>query len=95
MPKQEPSDNMVRISQGMYVVRTQAGFRKALKAYRRYHEVESPISDVQGYPKEYPSLVMFGFAYGSEGPRVSARCIAVSKLHEIVQTEEARKKTAS
>lgn len=89
--QQVESDNMVRISQGMYVVRTQAGFRKALKAYRRYHEVESPISEIKGYPKEYPSLVMFGFTYGSVGPQVSARCIPVSKLDEIVQTEKGRK----
>lgn len=90
-PNQTESDNMVRISQGMYVVRTQAGFRKALKAYRRYHEVESPISDVQGYPKEYPSLVMFGFVHHPIGPQVSARCIPISKLDQIVQNEKGRK----
>lgn len=49
-----PLENMVRIKANVYVVWTQAGFKKAMK------EVSSDDQlPVEGYPKSYPSVVTF------------------------------------
>lgn len=78
----ETSDNMVRIRNNTFLVRTQAGFRKAFK---RFADDAIP-SEVIGYPKTYPSLVFFNFSRG----RVNATCISISKLDEIVTAENIR-----
>jgi hypothetical protein len=56
------SPNFHRVAPGVYIVRTQAGFRKALKKFlgESYAEMKS---DLVGYPKEYPSMVFFSNGY--------------------------------
>lgn len=58
--------NMVRISDGIYLVRTQAGFKRALKAefsgdYRGWKLIAA--RHTEGYPKSYPSVVSLSIGY--------------------------------
>ena len=47
--------NFTHIKGRCYVVRTQAGFRQALKHYNGGDKFD----EVQGYPKAYPSFVVW------------------------------------
>ena len=70
--------NMHRVASGVYIVRTQAGFKRALKIYlgESYSEMKG---DLEGFPKEYPSIVFFSTLYrGCHYP--SARCIPLKEL---------------
>lgn len=70
--------NVTRIAHGMYIVRTQAGFRKAIKdaCFSDIH-----VSETDNYPKVYPSLVSITNGYkGSWYPQV--RCIALDDLKD-------------
>lgn len=66
----EPPANMEALGQGFYIVRTQAGFRKALK-----HELDlkgGQVSSTDNFPKFYPALVHITFGYrGYHFPEVS------------------------
>lgn len=77
------SNNMVKVGQGFYIVKTPAGFRKAAK-----HGWDGPphadtwkdeFEMMQGYPKEYPSLVRFTDGYFGYH-FIRALCIPVSKI---------------
>ncbi len=68
--------NMVRVANGMYIVRTQAGFRKALK-----EECDDPrtLKEVPNFPKSYPSLVSISVGYcGLDYMHVC--CVPIDKL---------------
>lgn len=72
------SDNMVILSNCKYVVRSQAGFRKAIKHLLKTHEDDTAV---EGYPTQYPSVVHFtneykGYHYWY------AHCIPLSKAIE-------------
>ena len=49
-----PLENMVRVKANVYVVWTQAGFKKASKEVTADDQLP-----VEGYPKSYPSVVTF------------------------------------
>lgn len=55
--------NMKYLGGNKYVVRTQAGFKQAIKHYDPVKELY--VSDQYGftYPKKYPSIVEFGSWY--------------------------------
>lgn len=53
--------NMRKISSGYYLVRTQAGFKKAIKSYNP--DLHQSTSWGFDYPKSYPSVVSFGERY--------------------------------
>lgn len=53
--------NAVRIARGMYIVRTQAGFRKALKCECDDSHVRKKVFT---YPRSYPALVSITIGYG-------------------------------
>ena len=77
--------NLVRLRNNVYIVRTQAGFRKALKYFSgcmpRYR---------RGYPKSYPSLVFFSLEYTGYYTRV-ATCIPLRDLQAALLIENTRK----
>ena len=57
-------ENMRRLSGGRFLVRTQAGFRKAVKLHFEEEGVpENRVQDVSGYPKCYPSVVELYYDY--------------------------------
>ncbi len=69
--------NMKKLSCGSYLVRTQAGFKRALKDYLK----DSCHEYYGGHPESYPSVVDFyegytGYHY------VRASCVHVNKRKE-------------
>ncbi|CAM3794422.1 hypothetical protein [Castellaniella denitrificans] len=56
-------DNMMKIAAGIYLVRTQAGFRQAIKAEFSDHCEDWVMRDVEGWPTSYPSVVSLSLGY--------------------------------
>ena len=69
--------NIRRIAHNLYWVRTQVGFRKALKEYARSYETD--WRDVSGYPKSYPALVHFDLSY-ERGCVIRAQCTPMTLI---------------
>lgn len=66
------------------VVRTQAGFKKALKRYKK----DKSTSEHFGYPTSYPSLVVFSVGY--QGYHYTeARCFPINDILSAVKKSEA------
>ena len=66
MTDESPLPNMKKIAPGIYLVRSEAGFRKALKEefadyYKDWPWTSSHTLD--GYPKSYPSVVALHVGY--------------------------------
>lgn len=82
-PKLSPDrENLIRLGAGMYIVRTQAGFRRALKNF----DPERAPRDVRGWPTSYPAFVALSDGY--EGYHFTrARCIPVSVLQEAIAAQ--------
>lgn len=57
--------NMTKIASGMYLVRTQAGFRKAIKHQfsNTFEDWKEMMKDMKKFPKEYPAVVVLGVGY--------------------------------
>lgn len=67
--------NKIRVQNGMYIVRTQAGFNAAIKEmYDDFKEMR-----VYGYPKSYPSLVTISMGYDG-GEFIQCKSIHLDKL---------------
>ena len=85
---QHPLGNLEWVSSSEAIVRTQAGFRKALAKMNANKEYE-----VQGYPAEYPSYVSFAAAYNGGGFTLFARCVPLRrKEHQLRKRLEAVQK---
>lgn len=69
--------NMERVTEDLYIVRTQAGFRKALKEFNgeRYEKHF-------GYPRSYPALAHFTTDYAGYH-YIQVHCWPVSKIAEV------------
>ena len=62
----ETDDNMIRIAYGIYLVKTQAGFRKALKTqfsgdYGDWRWMAA--NKLYGHPTKYPAVVSLSVGY--------------------------------
>lgn len=51
---------MTHVSGAFYLVRTQAGLKKAIK---HYFDEDDAKMDVYGYPKKYPALISLNTGY--------------------------------
>lgn len=89
-------ENMTMVGNGFYVVRTQAGFRKAVKtALRKFNAQQAPNDTlsfgelkVLNWPKEYPSLVALTIKYSDgHGWNCPVFQIPLNKLTEALQTD--------
>lgn len=60
----------------MYIVRTQAGFRQAVKHFWGEH---AKGSDLKGYPEKFPSLVVLSEGYCGYS-FVRANCIHLNDI---------------
>ncbi|MBV6304956.1 hypothetical protein KVP10_08650 [Candidimonas humi] len=56
-------DNMIKIAPGIYLVRTLAGFRKAIRAEFSDYCENWVMNDVQGWPTSYPAVVSLSLGY--------------------------------
>lgn len=54
--------NLVKVADGLYIVRTQAGFRKAFKSHAD-DPSEWASRDKNAYPKSYPALIQVRHIY--------------------------------
>lgn len=77
----EERSNMEYIGQGFYVVRTQAGFRKAI---RHFNEGDSDTSEVDGWPTSYPSLVSLSRGYNGT-IFTGVNCVHLNVLSDVVK----------
>lgn len=87
MPENRP--NWRYLGGGLYLVRTQAGFKQALKSWLEEHEYHYDgvtYREFNGYPKSYPSVVSFEYDYHRSG-RKEAYC---QPLHEYADSLRAR-----
>mgnify|MGYP000045775467 CR=1 FL=1 len=58
--------NIQKLAYLTYIVRTQAGFRKACRYARLEWDETKESLDIEGYPTSYPSVVIFEWqSYGS------------------------------
>lgn len=71
----ELRDNMRRLTNGSYLVRSEAGFRRAIKDYFAEHQLKH-VSQIDGYPTAYPSIVSFKFLRAWNTPQ--AVCMHVN-----------------
>lgn len=53
-------ENVVKVAPGMYLVRTQAGFKRVIKQCQA--DSEYPY-EVEGHPTAYPALISIHIAY--------------------------------
>lgn len=83
MPNQQRRPNCTIIQHGVYEVRTQAGFRKALKHYRDDRE-DLKVEDVSSWPTEYPSVVTMTIGYQGYW-YIQVRAITVARLKGVLQ----------
>lgn len=65
---QELKPNYEYVGFNTYARRTQAGFKRALKHYAKTYEPDGDFQSIKnrlnGYPKSYPSKVVFTYTYG-------------------------------
>lgn len=76
MSEQDQKPNMRRLANGNYLVRTQAGFNRAMRDYFNEYQLHK-VSDIEGYPTVYPSVVRFNFLHGWNAPE--AYCTPLKK----------------
>ena len=76
MSDQTQRQNYRRLANGNYLVRTQAGFKKAMRDYFNEYQLHK-VSDIEGYPTAYPSVVRFNFLHGWNAPQ--AYCTPLDK----------------
>lgn len=69
--------NLERVTADLYVVRTQAGFAKALKEFNEDRGYEA-----HGYPRSYPALAHFTTDYAGYH-YIQVHCWPISKIAEV------------
>lgn len=71
MPQPEQRTNWRQLDSGHYLVRTQAGYKQALKHWIRAMDWEGELKcrEFRGYPKSYPSVVSFSWDYHRSNER--------------------------
>lgn len=72
----DPRSNWRRLSNGHYLVRTQAGFNHALRDYFEGYLLRD-LRDVVGYPKVYPSVVHLVYHDGRH--EAQAHCTPINQ----------------
>lgn len=72
----DPRPNWRRLNNGLYLVRTQAGFRHALHDYFNEYQLNA-MRPIVGYPKVYPSVVRLTYLHGWNEPQ--AHCTPINE----------------
>lgn len=75
------SDNVYRLKENIFVCRTQAGFKKAIRTF-----AESNVTP-HNHPKEYPCLVVFNWNYNGGGHDLCCSCLPMNALREVVERD--------
>jgi len=69
--------NFTYIGEGFYVVRTQAGFKQAVKHFRG----PNSSTDVEGHPTSYPAVVALSIGYRGYN-YVQSSCLHVNEFRK-------------
>jgi len=86
MSNGEDRPNYEKLKSWLYIVRTQAGFRQAVK---EYSGPDFDMGYLRGFPQSYPALVMFSDGY--EGYHFTeASCIPINELTAKIAEHEAK-----
>jgi hypothetical protein len=83
--------NFTKVREGVYIVRTQAGFRRAFKDWDggSSDNLSESLRRMSGYPKSYPSLVMFSYGGRDWDPYPVCTDVHVNVLQgAIVESEQ-------
>lgn len=78
---------MIKIRKGIFFIRTQAGFRKALKDF--HTGTEKCDQEVHNYPKAYPCLAILHSDYNGGLYVTRGNFLHVNKLKDIIAMDEA------
>lgn len=90
--QKDAQGNYVKISPGIYLVRTQAGFRNALK-----NEFAADFGDwkwmianrLNGFPRSYPSIVSLSVGYNGD-TWFQCNCARVDQIKSVLIQEGLR-----
>lgn len=74
MTEQRP--NWRRLANGDYLVRTQAGFNRAIRDFFTADQ-QWALGRLEGYPQVYPSVVHFEFLHGRNLPQATCTALAL------------------
>lgn len=79
-------ENMVFIAPGIYLVRTQSGFKKAIKDNfsECFGDWEYYAKNISGYPKSYPAVVSLSVGYRG-ATCFQCNCVHVNVLKEAIK----------
>lgn len=76
--------NYEHIVGSFYLVRTQAGFKQALKCFvGEESDLAVIVNEAEGYPQSYPSVVAFHWSYRGYS-YVRAECHHVKRFKQII-----------
>jgi hypothetical protein len=79
--------NLTRVKAGVYVVRTQAGFRKATKEFWKEMGREDTTLELSGWPTAYPCLLVLNIAYQGYD-YITIDTLTFNQLHEILEQDD-------
>ena len=82
----EQINNMSKIDEFTYVVRSEAGFRKALKDFRG--NFDNSDDELDNYPKTYPALIVLNNQYNGGNYINTCKVYPLHLLKQIVDIME-------
>lgn len=77
--------NMVKVSEGIYLVRTQAGFVGAVQDHfsEEFSDWHLYLKTMSGHPTSYPSIVTLSLGYNGDHQFVCHAC-HVNRMKEVI-----------
>lgn len=82
----EAPANVTKIRRGVYVVRTQAGYRKALRDY--FGEKPSPEEAPRNFPRNFPALITLSVLSYQDRDCVHCEVFHFKELHAILAAHD-------
>lgn len=76
------AENMTKIRNNVYIVRTQAGYRKALKDFQK--DFDKCDKEVRSFPKTYPSFIILSSVYNGGCCVTCCESFHINELKDII-----------
>lgn len=74
-------DNVYKLKDNIFVCRTQAGFKKAIRTFAESNVIP------HNFPKTYPCLVVFNWHYTGGGHVLCCSFLPMSTLRDVVEKD--------
>lgn len=84
--------NVQKVACGMYVVRTQAGFKQAVKDYLGDDFTMQSFNSVEGIPTRYPCVVSLCDSYRGYH-FIKVNTVHLNVLHDVCQADKEASKS--